>query len=60
MREFPIKIDGDVDKVIAHCKAKGINPGYRLSDDELLVAITEQRSRAQIDNLVTAVKEALA
>jgi glycine dehydrogenase subunit 1 len=60
VREFPIKLDGDVDKVIAHCKAKGINPGYRLSDDELLVAITEQRSRAQIDNLVSAVKEALA
>jgi glycine dehydrogenase subunit 1 len=60
VREFPIKIDGDVDKVIAHCKAKGINPGYRLSDNELLVAITEQRSRAQIDNLVSAVKEALA
>jgi glycine dehydrogenase subunit 1 len=59
VREFPIKIDGDVDKVIAHCKAKGINPGYRLSDNELLVAITEQRSRAQIDNLVSAVKEAL-
>ena len=60
VREFPIRIDGDVDKVIAHCKAKGINPGYRLSDNELLVAITEQRSRAQIDSLVGAVKEALA
>jgi glycine dehydrogenase subunit 1 len=59
VREFPIRIDGDVDRVIAHCKAQGINPGYRLSDNELLVAITEQRSRAQIDSLVSAVKEAL-
>ena len=38
--------------MIEHCLAKGINPGYRLSDDELLVAITEQRTRAQIDRLV--------
>jgi glycine dehydrogenase subunit 1 len=60
VREFPIRVGGGVDRVIAHCKAQGINPGYRLSDDELLVAITEQRTRAEIDNLVTAVKEALA
>jgi len=59
VREFPIRIEGGVDKAIAHCKAQGINPGYRLSDDELLVAITEQRTRAQIDSLVAAVKEAL-
>jgi glycine dehydrogenase subunit 1 len=60
VREFPIRIDGGVDDVIAHCKAQGINPGYRLGDDELLVAITEQRTRAQIDSLVAAVKEVLA
>ena len=30
-------------------KANGIHPGYRLSDDELLIAITEQRTCAQID-----------
>jgi glycine dehydrogenase subunit 1 len=60
VREFPIRIEGRIDDVIAHCKAQGINPGYRLSDDELLVAITEQRTRAQIDTLVSAVKEVLA
>jgi len=60
VREFPIRIEGGVDRVIAACKAKGINPGYRLSDDELLVAITEQRTRAEIDALVAAIKEVLA
>ena len=60
VREFPIRVEGGVDTVIAHCRARGINPGYRLSDDELLVAITEQRTRAQIDQLVETVKEALA
>ncbi|HTW11348.1 MAG TPA: aminomethyl-transferring glycine dehydrogenase subunit GcvPA [Solirubrobacteraceae bacterium] len=60
VREFPIRIQGGVERVIAHCKAAGVNPGYRLSDDELLVAITEQRTGAQIDRLVETVKEALA
>ena len=60
VREFPIRVEGGVGRVIAHCKANGINPGYRLSDDELLVAITEQRTRAQIDRLVATVTEALA
>ena len=35
-----------VDAVIERCAAEGVNPGYpRSSDDGLLVAITEQRSR---------------
>ena len=59
VREFPIRIDGDVDRVVAVCRARGINPGYRLSRDELLVAITEQRSRAQIDRLVAAIRTAV-
>ena len=40
--------------------AAGINPGYRLSGDELLVAITEQRTRAHIDLLADTIAEALA
>jgi len=59
VREFPIRIDGDLDRVIAHCRARGINPGYRLSDNELLVAITEQRTREQIDRLVAAIRTAV-
>jgi glycine dehydrogenase subunit 1 len=59
VREFPIRIFGGVDATIAHCLANGINPGYRLSDDELLVAITEQRTRADIDRLADTIKQAL-
>ena len=55
VREFPITIDGDLDAVIADCRAAGINPGYRLSEQELLVAITELRTRADIDKLVATV-----
>jgi glycine dehydrogenase subunit 1 len=59
IREFPITVDGDLDAVLAHCRRAGINPGYRLSDRELLIAITEQRTRAHIDLLATTIEEAL-
>ncbi len=58
-REFPIRIFGDVDRAIEHCLTNGINPGYRISDNELLVAITEQRTRADIDRLADTLEEAL-
>ena len=60
VREFPIRIFGDVDAAVAHCLAQGINPGYRISKNELLVAISERRTRADIDRLVAALEEALA
>jgi glycine dehydrogenase subunit 1 len=59
VREFPIRIFGDMDRVIAHCLDNGINPGYRISDNELLVAITERRTRADIDRLVDTIEEGL-
>jgi glycine dehydrogenase subunit 1 len=59
VREFPIRIFGDIDRVVAHCLASGINPGYRISDNELLVAITERRTRADIDRLVDTIEEGL-
>jgi glycine dehydrogenase subunit 1 len=60
VREFPVRIDGDLDAVVERCRDRGINPGYRLSDNELLVAITEQRTRAEIDRLAATIEEALA
>jgi glycine dehydrogenase subunit 1 len=60
VREFPIRIDGDLDAVIAHCRAHGIHPGYRLSEDELLVAITELRTKDHIDRLVSVLGEGIA
>jgi glycine dehydrogenase subunit 1 len=60
VREFAVRIDGDLNAVVAHCVDAGINPGYRLSDDELLIAITERRTRTQIDLLARTIEEALA
>jgi glycine dehydrogenase subunit 1 len=60
VREFPIQVQGDLDAVIAACRAAGINPGYRLADDQLLIAITELRTREHIDLLAETITAALA
>jgi len=59
VREFAVRVP-DLDRAIERARAAGINPGYRLArdypeyEDGLLVAITERRTRAQIDALAEA------
>ncbi len=66
VREFAVRLDAPVDRVIARCREQGINPGYPLARDHpehsdgLLVAITERRSRAHIDRLVAAISSGVA
>ena len=65
VREFAVRAP-DLDGLIARARAEGINPGYRLRDtypeyeDGLLVAITERRTRAQIDRLAAVAASARA
>jgi glycine dehydrogenase subunit 1 len=65
VREFAVTLNADVDAVIEHCAAQGVNPGHPLRHDYpehergLLVAITEQRSREDIDRLAAVLGEAL-
>jgi glycine dehydrogenase subunit 1 len=70
VREFALRLDGggrdSVSRVLDRCAAAGINAGYALSrsydefGDGLLVAITEQRTRADIDRLATVLGDAVA
>src|SRR3954468_692911 len=60
VREFAIKLDAPVAKVVERCAAEGINPGFPLEDDGLLIAITEQRSREDIDKLARTLQAAVA
>jgi len=68
VREFALRLDADVSAVRRRCAAQGVNPGADLQaltgreEDHggLLVAITEQRSRADIDRLVEVLGEAVA
>src|SRR3954468_22651863 len=60
VREFALKLAAPVHKVIERCAAEGVNPGYPLEDDGLLVAITEQRSKADIERLADVLGAAVA
>jgi glycine dehydrogenase subunit 1 len=60
VREFAVKLSAPVDKVVARCQEQGVNPGLALDDEVLLVAITEQRSRADIDRLASVLGAAVA
>jgi glycine dehydrogenase subunit 1 len=65
VREFAVALDAGVDAVIERCAAEGVNPGYALNRDYpefengLLVAITEQRSKADIDRLASTLQAAV-
>jgi glycine dehydrogenase subunit 1 len=65
VREFAVTLDADVDAVIERCAADGVNPGYPLGRDYpefeggLLVAITEQRSKDDIDRLASTLQAAV-
>jgi glycine dehydrogenase subunit 1 len=67
VREFAVRLEAPVEHVVARCRAEGVNPGYPLGrdypdefGDGLLVAITERRTRAQIDRLVEVLGAAVA
>jgi glycine dehydrogenase subunit 1 len=66
LREFAVKLDAPVERVIARCREQGVNPGYALGTDYpelvdcLLVAITERRTRADIDRLADVLGTAVA
>ena len=68
VREFAVRVP-DLDDLFRRARAEGINPGYRLGrdypeyGDGLLVAITERRTRADIDRLAalaSATREVVA
>ncbi len=60
VREFAIRLP-DLDAVCERARAEGINPGHRLKyyypeyEDCLLVAITERRTKRDIDRLAAVV-----
>ncbi len=66
VREFAITLDAPAGAVIDRCAAQGVNPGYELGRDYpeyehgLLVAITERRTRADIDRLADTLEAAVA
>jgi glycine dehydrogenase subunit 1 len=66
VREFAVALEAPLEPVLAACRQAGINPGYPLGrdypelDQSLLVAITERRTREDIDRLAETLGAAVA
>jgi len=66
VREFAVRVEAPVEGVLARCRQHGVNPGYPLHRDYpehsdcLLVAITERRTREDIDTLADVLGTAVA
>ena len=63
-KEFVVRTTRKVDQVLSHCRDKGVLAGLALKrfdadyEDCFMVAVTEQRTRADIDALVATLKGA--
>jgi glycine dehydrogenase subunit 1 len=66
VREFALRLEAPVVKVLDRCAAEGIGAGYPIGRDYpeheegLLVALTERRSRADIDRFAEVLGRAVA
>src|SRR3954453_23584711 len=65
VREFAVRVPG-IDAFFERARSAGVNPGYRLGrdypeySDGVLVAITERRTKEQIDRLASLVHAEVA
>jgi glycine dehydrogenase subunit 1 len=66
VREFAVEVEAPIDRVIEHCVSRGVNPGFPLGTDYpehpngLLIALTERRTRGDIDRLAHLLAAAVA
>lgn len=51
LNEFAVKTDLDIDVLQALGAVEGFNVGVKIADDTLLICVTEQRTREEIDEL---------
>ena len=55
--EFCLTYKGNVDELIDKCTAYGFLCGVRVDNDKILIAVTEKRTKEEIDELVNIIKE---
>ena len=50
--EFVVRFDGDVDKLQGFWLRNGIQGGIKIAEDQIMFAVTEKRSKEEIDRMV--------
>ncbi len=53
--EFVVSYDGDLDALLRQLQAHGIFGGVKLGDNQLMIAVTEKRTKEDIDNYVNEI-----
>jgi glycine cleavage system P protein (glycine dehydrogenase) subunit 1 len=62
-KEFAVRVGRDAREVVREARARGVHPGYAIGreydglDDALLVALTEKRTPADVERLVSVLTE---
>ena len=59
IREFLIKTEKDVDIVIDEMSEEGYLAGIKYDKNQLLVAVTEKRTKEEIDRYVSSLKKVI-
>ncbi len=54
--EFLVRYDGNMDDLFSTCMMKGILPGVRVSDESLMIAVTEKRTKEEIDHFLDLIQ----
>ena len=57
LREFLVETKRSAEYVILEMGSKGYLAGIKYDDNQILVAVTEKRTKAQIDNYVESLME---
>ena len=57
LREFLVETNKSAEEVILEMGSKGYLAGIKYDDNQILVAVTEKRTKAQIDNYVESLME---
>ena len=57
--EFVVRYDGDLDALQQHLTANGILGGIQVAPDQVMFAVTEKRSKEEIDRLVSLIPHPL-
>lgn len=55
--EFCVRYHGDVDSLLTKLQANGIMGGVKVADDTLMVAVTEKRTKDEIDRYIKLTTE---
>lgn len=55
--EFCVRYDGDADALQEHLARQGFFAGIKVSDDTIMFAVTEKRTKEEIDKMIKCINE---